>query len=98
VWGHVARYGRCEKQCSGYIRIFDDGQGYGDKYRYVFPFHMVAEDAIELGGIGGKGQRPPTAAELRAALRACKEAGLKVLRERKAGRRRGVREITRHGF
>lgn len=92
MWAHIERGGQCEKQCSGCIRIFEDWYVFGGPYRYSFPFVMFDETTIELQGIVG---RAPTPSEGRAMLRACKAAGLRVMRERKSGARLGTREITR---
>jgi hypothetical protein len=95
MWGHITRRGRCDNHCHGTIRIFEDWQTFGDAYRYSFSFVALDERTIEITGMA---VRAPTPDEGRAMLRACKEAGLKVVRERKAGRRQGTREITRHDF
>lgn len=92
LWAHVERVGRCENQCSGLMRIFEDGQVYGSPYRYVFPFRMIDDHTVEVYGIAG---RPPTPDEVRCALVECKRRGWRVVRERKCGARQGMREITR---
>lgn len=73
-------------------RVYEDGQVFGDPYRYAFEFIMVEDGVAEIVGIA---VRPPTVDEVRCALRAAKEAGLRVVRDRKAGVRHGLREITR---
>lgn len=92
MWAHIERHGQCDKACAGVVRIFDDWQSYGDPFRYAFSFIMQDENTIELVGISG---RAPTPAEARAGLRTCRQAGLKIVRERKSGALQGRREITR---
>ena len=95
MFGIIERFGQCEKQCGGAIRIFEDGEHFGDKYRYSFPFHEVSDGVIEIHSIVG---RAPTVSEARAMLMACKEAGLIVLIERKHGKMVGKRVITRKSY
>jgi hypothetical protein len=88
LWAHVERVGWCEQACSGLIRIYEDGDTWGDPYRYAFPFRMVADDTIELYGIAG---RAPTIEEARTMLAEVKQRGWRVVRERKSGWKPGVR-------
>ena len=92
LWAHVERVGFCEESCSGLIRIFEDGQTWGDPYRYAFPFRMVDHHTIELYGIAG---RAPTPAESRAMLAECKRRGWSVMRHRRAGARLGIKYIVK---
>lgn len=95
MWAHIERSGRCERQCSGMIRVFDDEQQMGDPYRYAFAFHMVADDTIELIGVTG---RTPTKSEVWAMIWACDAAGLKVRWNRRCGARKGIRSPRRKGM
>jgi hypothetical protein len=97
VWGHIERFGQCDKQCAGVVRIFEDGKKFGDPYVYDFPFTMLDDRTIVLHGIIGKeqGGRAPTVDEARAGMKACHAAGLRIVRERHTGARQGTREITR---
>lgn len=93
MYAHIQRRGRCKNKCHGYIRIFDDGKvPFVDAYRYIFPFEFVDDGVIEITGIV---DRAPTPSEGRAMLRAVKEQGWRVVRDRKEGARQGLREITR---
>ena len=89
TWAHIERFGSCERQCSGVMRIFDDGQQFGDKYRYSFSFRMVDDATIELYGIVG---RAPTIGEVRALATECRRRGWKVIWDRKCGARPGKHE------
>ena len=95
MYGHIERFGQCDKQCCGAVRIFEDGQVFGDQYRYAFPFHEIESGVIELHSIVG---RAPTISETRAMLIACRDAGLIVNIERKSGAMQGTRVITRRGY
>jgi len=93
VWAHVQRRGCCDRQCHGYIRIFEDGQvPFVDPYRYIFPFEFIAENVIEITGVV---DRVPTPSEAREMLREVKRRGWSVVRERKSGARQGVRRVDR---
>ena len=86
---HIERFGSCERQCSGVMRIFEDGVEWGDPYRYAFPFRMVDDHTIELYGIVG---RAPTIAEVRALATECRRRGWKVIWDRKCGTMPGLHE------
>jgi hypothetical protein len=92
MWGHIERYGLCANQCSGCVRIFEDGQEFGEAYTYAFPFREIEPGVIHLHGIV---KRAPTVSEAKAMLIACRDAGLTVNIERKSGRMIGTRTITR---
>ena len=92
MWAHVKTHGQCPRQCSGICRVFEDGQQFGDPYRYAFAFQMIDETTAEIVGIS---VRPPKPSEVRVALRAAKMLGWRVVRERKSGARQGMRDITR---
>jgi len=89
LWAHVERVGHCEGKCSGLIRIFEDGQEWGDPYRYVFPFRMIDEKTIELYGVIG---RAPTIGEVRAMAEACRARGWRVVFQRQCGVKPGLHE------
>ena len=96
TWAHIERFGSCERQCSGVMRIFEDGQQFGDSYRYVLHFRFVADNVVELFGVANSTDgRPPTVSEARAALLEFSRRGWRVVRDRKAGARQGLREISR---
>jgi hypothetical protein len=90
MWAHIQTVGRCERQCSGLIRIFEDGQEFGEPYRYAFPFRVVDDETIEIYGVAG---RAPTASEARAMLRAVRERGWRVSWRRVEGARPGKHEM-----
>ena len=94
MWAHIEHCGRCERQCCGTIRIFDDEQHMGDPYRYAFAFHMVEDGVIELTGMTG---RAPTKGEVWAMIWACDEAGLTVTWDRHAGAKTGIHTPRRRG-
>ena len=90
MWAHVQRRGRCERQCHGYIRIFEDGQvPFVDPYRYSFAFELVEPDVIELTGVAVRG---PTNEEVRALKEACRNLRWRVRFDRKCGASPGVHE------
>ncbi len=89
MWAHVERVGFCHESCSGLIRIYEDGQVWGDPYRYAFPFRMVDDHTIELYGVAG---RAPTIAEVRALADECRRRGWRVNFDRKCGARPGRHE------
>lgn len=95
MWAHIERCGRCDKQCGGRVRVFEDGQQFGDTYRYIFSFTMIDDQHIMVDGMAA---RAPTAAEMRAALEACHAQGLRVLQHRHSGARQGIVDITREKF
>lgn len=92
MYAHIQRSGQCERQCAGVCRVYEDGAKWGDPYRYAFAFLIVDDGVAEVVGIS---VRPPTVDEVRCALRAAKDAGLRVVRDRKSGARQGLRDITR---
>jgi hypothetical protein len=89
LWAHIEQFD------GGCIRVFNDGAEYGDPPVFAFTFKRVSESTIAIVGLVGRAPKP---SEGRAMLKACKEAGLLVTRERKTGRRQGWRDISRGGF
>lgn len=88
---HLEFRGMCEQQCSGVIRVYDDGMQFPiDPYRCAIKCTRVAENEIELVGMT---QPIPSKDEFRAVEAACKKAGLRVWVERKSGTRQGRRPV-----
>jgi hypothetical protein len=89
MWAHIEQHGQCLRQCSGIARVFEDGQVFGDHYRYAMKFHKISDTEIEVIGV----TQPPTMQEAHAIARAFRAAGLRVRRDRKSGARQGLRPI-----
>ena len=91
MWAHIECRGLCEQQCSGVIRVFDDGlEFHKDAYRCAIKFTKLGAREIELVGM----TKPvPTKEEWQAVKEACQKAGLKVYVERLSGCKQGRRRI-----
>ena len=84
MWADVQRFR------GGLIRVFKDDAKYGDPYTYAFTFKEIEDGLVEVVGVHGL---PPTLSEGKAMLKAAKEAGLTVMKNRRSGANPGMREI-----
>jgi len=90
MWAHIEEHGQCDSKCSGLIRVFEDGQVFGDEYLYAMKFVKHDENTIEFVGVT---KPAPTPSQGKAILAAVRAKNWRVLKDRKTGANPGVREV-----
>jgi len=85
MWAHL--------DCRPHIlaRVFEDGQQYGDPYRFTMSLRLDDSDTVSVVGITER--NVPTSEEARAIHRALKDNGFTVMRQRNTGCNPGEKEL-----